>query len=132
VPTPKLAHEALTSEVIGAFFDVYNELKYGLLESLYRAALEIVLAERGLCVQREAPLEVRFHGQRIGFFRADMIVNDVLIVEVKAGAILPVGSKPQLINYLRISTLEVGLLLFFGRTPEFQRVVRSGSRIEED
>jgi GxxExxY protein len=82
-------------------------------------------------VRREVPLEVRFHGERIGVFRADMIVNDTIIVEIKAGAVLQVGSKPQLINYLRLSRLEVGLLLFFGPTPEFQRVVCSGSQIVE-
>ena len=131
MPSAKLAYEALTREVIGTFFDVYNELKYGLLENLYAAGLEIVLRERGLFVRREVPLEVRFHGQRIGVFRADMIVNDTIIVEIKAGAVLQIGSKPQLINYLRLSRLEVGLLLFFGPTPEFQRVISSGSQIVE-
>ena len=93
MPSQRLAYEPLTSEVIGTFFDVYNELKYGLLENLYAAGLEIVLKEHGLFVRREVPLEVRFHGERIGVFRADMIVNDTIIVEIKAGAVLQVGSK---------------------------------------
>lgn len=75
-----------------------------------------------------ATLDVVFHGHRIGTHRADLIVNDTIIVEVKAGAALPLGSKAQLIDYLRLSALTVGLLLFLGPTPEFQRVVSSRSR----
>jgi GxxExxY protein len=124
----RFAHARLTREVIGAFFDVYNELEYGLPEQVYRSAMGIVLAERGFLCRSEVRLEVHFHGQHIGSYRADMIIEDRVILELKAGAALPPGSKAQLINYLRLSRLEVGLLLFFGPSPEFERVVVSRRR----
>jgi GxxExxY protein len=72
--------------------------------------------------------EACFHGQRIGVFRADMIVEDTVILELKAGAALLPGAKTQLINYLRMSGLQVGLLFFFGPVPEFKRVIASRPR----
>jgi GxxExxY protein len=107
---------------------VYNDLEYGLPEQLYASALEIVLAERGFRVRREVAIDVMFHGRRIGAYRLDIIVNDRIVVEVKAGETLRTGSKAQTINYVRLSGLEVGLLLYFGPSPEFYRVVSSRSR----
>lgn len=127
-PQRSLLWARLTREVIGTFYDVYNELGFGFLEKVYRAALAITLEERGFSIRREVGLDVVFHGHCIGAYRADLIVNDTIIVEVKAGATLPLGSRAQLINYLRLSSLTVGLLPFFGPTPEFQRVVSSRSR----
>jgi GxxExxY protein len=118
----------LSRAVIGAFSDVYNELGYGFAESLYASALEIVLRERGFLVTREVVFEACFHGQRIGMFRADMVVEDSVILELKAGAALLPSAKAQLINYLRLSRLQVGLLLFFGPIPDFKRVVASRPR----
>jgi len=121
----RLKHSDITREVIGAFFEVNHDLKYGLGESLYAAALEIALEERGLALAREAALDVAFRGRRIGTYRADFVVEGKVILELKAGAFLPPGSREQLLNYLRLSRLEVGLLLFFGPVPDFQRVVHS-------
>ena len=101
----------LTREITGAFFDVYNDLGFGLLESMYGAALAILLRERGFHVEAELALDVTYHGQRIGTYRADLIVERTVVLELKAGAFLLPGSKPQLINYLRLSALHVGLLL---------------------
>jgi len=115
----------LTRDIIGAFFDVYNALGYGLLESMYGAALLILLRERGHFVQCEHALDVMFRGQCIGTYRADMIVEHSIVLELKAGAFLSPGAKPQLINYMRLSGIEVGLLLWFGPVPEFKRVVLS-------
>lgn len=117
--------QPLTRDIIGAFFEVYNALGYGLLESMYVRALAILLRERGLFVQLESALDVVFHEQTIGTYRADMVVEHSVVVELKAGAFLPPGSKAQLINYLRLSGLEVGHLMWFGPIPEFQRVVLS-------
>jgi GxxExxY protein len=125
---PRFVHPRLTREVIGAFFDLYNELKYGLPEPVYRSAMGIILAERGFACRSEVKLEVHFHGHHIGSYRADMIVEEKVILELKAGATLALGSKAQLINYLRLSGLEVGLLLFFGPQPDFERVVLSRRR----
>ena len=115
----------ITKRVIGAFFEVYADLRYGLAENLYAAALQIVLEERGLEVTREAVIDVAFRGHRIGNYRADFVVENAVILELKAGAFLPPGSREQLLNYLRLSRIEVGLLLFFGPVPDFQRVVHS-------
>jgi GxxExxY protein len=127
LPSP-LPWARLTRDIIGTFYDVYNDLEYGLLEQLYASALEIVLVERGFRVRREVAIDVIFHGRRIGAYRADAVVNDAIIVEVKAGETLPTGSKAQTINYVRISGLEVGLLLYFGPSPDFYRVLSSRSR----
>jgi GxxExxY protein len=127
-PPGGLPWARLTRDIIGAFYDVYNDLEYGLLEQSYAAGLEIVLEERGFRVRREVALDVIFHGRRIGAYRADIIVDDKVVVEVKAGETLPIGSKAQTINYVRLSGLEVGLLLYFGPSPEFYRVVSSRPR----
>ena len=127
----RFAHPRLTREIIGAFFDVYNELEYGLPEQVYRAAMHIVLLERGFHSEPEVKLEVHFHGHLVGSYRADIIVEDKVILELKAGATLPAGSKAQLLTYLRIARREVGLLLFFGPSPEFTRVVASRHRSDE-
>jgi hypothetical protein len=87
-------HGRLTRDVIGVFLDVYNELRYGLPEAVYHAAMSIVLGERGLQSQSEAKLDIHFHGQRIGSYRADIIVEDKVILELKAGASLPIGAGP--------------------------------------
>lgn len=123
-----LPERALVGQIVGAFFDTYNELGHGLRESVYAAALEIVLTERGDAVVREHTLLVHFHGRTIGMFRADMIVDQRVAVENKAGSALPVGSQEQLINYLRLSRIEVGVLLFFGPKPQFKRLVVSRGR----
>lgn len=123
-----LQHSEITREVIGAFFEVYNDLNYGLGESLYAAALHIALEDRGLKVERESVIDVEFRGRRIGSYRADFVVAEKVILELKAGSSLPPGSREQLLNYLRLSKLRVGLLLFFGPVAEFQRLVRSRPR----
>jgi len=79
-----LAEEGITREVIGGFYETYNVLGFGFRESLYKRALEIVLRGRGLSVGREFPIEVFFRGEQIGFYRADMLVEGRVLVEVKA------------------------------------------------
>src|SRR6476469_6133224 len=123
---PRFPHARLTRDIIGAFFDVHNEMRYGLLEALYRAGLRIVLEERGFHVHCEVPFVVHFHGQRIGEYRADMIVEEKVILEIKAGATLVTGAKARLINYVRLSGLELGLLLHFGPSAGFTRVIATG------
>lgn len=114
---------ALSGEVIGHFYDVYNELGYGFLEGVYVSALELVLLEHRIAVTREEAIDVVFHGRRIGVFRADLIVERKLILEIKAGAALPPGATSQLRNYLKASGIAAGLLLHFGPFPEIKRAV---------
>jgi GxxExxY protein len=118
-----LLHGRLTKAILGAFYAVHTELGYGFLEAVYSNALVVLLRAAGLKVEREASFQVVFHNHLIGSYRADIVVDSRVIVEVKtAGAILPVN-KAQLLNYLRASGLQVGLLLNFGGSAEFTRVV---------
>lgn len=119
----ELREAGLTSVVIGAFFDVYNELGYGFLESVYRSALAMELVSRGLQVRRECPVVVEYKGAEVGHFRLDLLVENRLAVELKATELLHPTGKRQLRNYLRASTIEVGLLLHFGPEPRFHRIV---------
>jgi GxxExxY protein len=123
---PRYPHAELTREIIGAFFHVHNDLRYGYLEAVYRSALVILLRERGFGVRCEVPFAVHFHGQRIGEYRVDMIVDEKLIPELKAGPTLVSGAKAQLVNYVRTSGYLMGLLLHFGPTAEVTRMIASG------
>ena len=106
-----LKHHELTEKIIGVFFDVYNELGHGFLESVYQEALAIALAEQGLSVEHQVATPVWFRGHLIGDFRADMLVNRLVILELKAARAIDLAHEKQLLNYL--SATEVGLLLNF-------------------
>jgi GxxExxY protein len=118
-----LIHERLTGSVIGAFFEVYNTLKFGFLEHLYMTALERELLLRGHRVARERSVRVFYKAEEIGCQRLDMVVDDVLVVEAKVTPKLNEAALRQIYNYLRATNLEVGLLLHFGHEPRFYRVV---------
>jgi GxxExxY protein len=113
----------MVRQIIGVFFDVYNEIGYGFSENICAVAFAMVLEERGFQVEREVVLDYVFRGKCIGHYRADLIVNDAILVELKAGELLQKGSKTQLLNYLRITDMKAGLLVFFGPIPEFKRVL---------
>jgi GxxExxY protein len=121
-------HEETTRGIIGVFFEVYNELGYGFLESVYREAMTIALQYEGLQVEREFPLTARFRGQVIGNFKADLVVRGSVIVELKAVRSLEPAHEAQMLNYLRASVLEVGLLLNFGPKPQVRRLAFSNPR----
>jgi GxxExxY protein len=127
----KLLEEDLTREIIGSFYEVYNDLGFGFREGMYKRALVISLREKGISVDREFPVEVFFHGQQLGAHRLDMFVERRVVVEVKATHKLAYADKLQLVNYLTALNLEVGLLLHFGPKAEFKRVLggwRPGSK----
>jgi GxxExxY protein len=117
-----MVDDVTTRRVIGAFYEVYNTLGYGFLEAVYARALERELRARGLSVAREVLVEVRYKGAVVGVFRADMLVEGRLVLELKATPALAPHDRAQLHNYLRGSGLEVGLLLHFGPEPEVRRV----------
>jgi GxxExxY protein len=123
-----LKHSGLTERIIGVFFEVYNELGCGFLESVYVEALALALADEGLSVQREMPLSVRFRGRIVGQFRADLVVGGAVLVEAKACAALYPVHEAQVLNYLRATVLEVGLLLNFGPRPRFKRLLFDNAR----
>ncbi len=124
-----LAEEALTYSIIGAFRDTYNELGDGFLESIYAKALERELSRRGHVVAREVSVQVYYKGEPIAWQRLDMVVEGKVVVEIKAGEILPPRATRQLLNYLRATRLEVGLLLHFGPKPKHLREFSSNERL---
>ena len=122
------AHVDLTSAVIGQYFEVRKDLKPGYPEFVYREALVIALSDAGMVVDREVPVDVNFRGRRIAGFRLDLIVERVLVVELKAVTSLAAAHRDQLVNYLRCTDLELGLLLNFGPKAEVRRVAFSNDR----
>jgi GxxExxY protein len=117
-----LVEEALTRSVIGAFYEVYNTLKFGLLESLYSRALEWELVSRGHRIAREFGVRVSYKGIELGVQRLDLVVDEKLVVEIKSTQDLHKAAVRQVYSYLRASNLELGLLLHFGPDPRFYRV----------
>src|SRR5437868_7888892 len=115
-------HAELTEKLIGIFFEVYNELGYGFLESVYEKAFMLVLSANGIAFRQQCPVIVKFRGAEIGEFRADLIVESVVIVEMKAVQKLDASHEKQLLNYLRSTNLEVGLLLNFGPSAQIRRL----------
>jgi GxxExxY protein len=118
-----LLEEELTNSIIGAFYTVSRILGFGYLESVYAAALERELRKRGHRVAREVLVPVFYLGDLIAYQRLDMVVDDRVIVELKATEQLSPIAERQLSNYLRCTTFEVGLLLHFGPEPKFRRIV---------
>ncbi|HLG15529.1 MAG TPA: GxxExxY protein [Blastocatellia bacterium] len=123
-----LKHEELTRKIIGVFYEVYNELGPGFLESVYEGAMEIALAEAGLRVERQVPVPVWFRGRQVGDFKADLLIEGLVIIELKAVRAFDPSHEAQLLNYLRATEIEVGLLLNFGPKPEFKRFAYDNER----
>jgi GxxExxY protein len=120
----KLVHAEVTDKILGVYYDVFNEIGYGFLETVYRNAMQIALTEAGLLVQRELPIPVWFRGHEIGQFRADLLVSNCVLLELKAVNALDRAHEAQIVHYLRATEIEVGLLLNFGGSrPQFRRIV---------
>ena len=126
-PTP-LKHSAVTDRIIGMFYDVYNELGNGFLESTYAEAMVIALNQSGLRAIREVPVPVWFRGKTIGQYFADMVVDNTVLLELKAARSLESAHEAQLLHYLRATEIEVGLLLNFGLRPQFRRLLFDNDR----
>jgi len=123
-------HSELTEQIIGVFYTVYSALGYGFLENIYVKALMIELNRRGIKVNDELPIQVYYLGQIIGEYYADIVVSDLIILEIKAVKTLAVEHEAQLLNYLKATPYEVGLLLNFGPKPETKRRAFDNSRKE--
>lgn len=117
-----LKHAEITDAIIGCFYDVYNELGYGFLESVYREAMIVALRSLELKVESEKPVQVYFRGERLAMFRTDLVVAEKVIVELKSARALESIHEAQLLNYLKATRFEVGLLLNFGTRPQFKRM----------
>lgn len=119
-----LLHEEITDTIIKCFYKVYNELGFGFLEKVYENALLFELRSLGLKAEKQIPVQVYYLGINVGNYFADIIVNDKVIIEIKAGENgLVEEHELQLINYLRATDIEVGLLLSFGKKPVFKRKI---------
>ena len=119
----ELMYKDLTEQIIKTFYDVYNELGAGFLEKVYQNSLFIELKNRGFDVEAQKKIKVFYKGNNVGEYYADIVVDDLIILELKATERIVKKFEFQLINYLRATDKEVGLLLNFGVKPEFTRKV---------
>lgn len=118
-----MLHEELTHEIINAFYEVHNILGFGFLEQVYQNALYKELCKRGLRCEPQKQLNVYYKGELVGHYIADMVVEDRIILELKAVSALRPEHEWQLVNYLKATGLEVGLLLNFGVSAEMKRKI---------
>jgi GxxExxY protein len=117
----ELLHSDITDKIIKAFYKVYNELGFGFLEKVYENALLLELISMGLICEKQKPIKVHYNNQLVGEYFADIIVNHSIILELKAAEGLVEEHELQLVNYLKATEIEVGLLLNFGKSPAFKR-----------
>jgi len=127
-----LKHSDITEKIIKAYYKVYNKLGYGFLEKVYENAMFLELENLGLSVEKQKGIKVHYEGKEVGEYYADLIINESVIVELKAAEELCEEHEFQLINYLKATDIEVGLLLNFGKEPEFKRKVFTNKEILND
>jgi GxxExxY protein len=118
-----LLHKEITDKILKAFYTVYNVLGYGFLEKVYENALYIELSKMGLAVIKQHPIKVYYERKQVGEYFADLLVQDLVIIELKASEGIVEEHEYQLLNYLKATDKEVGLLLNFGKRPEFKRKI---------
>lgn len=123
-----LKHKELTERLIGIFYSIYNELGHGFLESVYEQAFSVVLAENNIFFERQIAIPVWFHRIQIGEFRADLLVERKVLIELKTGRDIDSAWEKQLLNYLRATDIEDGLLFNFGPTAQFRRYAFENDR----
>lgn len=118
-------HKDLTEKIIGASFDVHNELGSGFVEKVYENALAMELRRRGLTCKQQQPVSVSYRDESVGEFVADLIVESVVLVEIKAVKAITSEFESKLIHYLKTTGIEVGLLINFGERVELRRKIYS-------
>jgi GxxExxY protein len=121
-------HSDLTEKIIGIFFKVYNQLGYGFTEKVYENALAIELRKSGLKVAQQEPIKVYYDGYLVGEYTADIVVNESVMLELKAVRQICDDHEAQLLNYLKATPIEVGLLLNFGPKAQYKRKVFDNER----
>ncbi|MDD2987072.1 GxxExxY protein [Flavobacterium sp.] len=120
-----MLHQEITDLIIKAYYNVYNKLGYGFLERVYENAMLIELKKMGLTCEKQKAVTVYYHEEIVGDFFADIIVNNTIIVELKACKVLHEKHEIQVINYLKATQIEVALLLNFGKIPQVKRKIFS-------
>lgn len=123
-----LLHKEISKPILKVFYDVYNQLGYGFLEKVYQNAMYFELKSQGYKVEAQKQIKVYFKNQLVGEFYADLLIEDAIIVELKACEHLVNSHIAQLMNYLKATQIEIGLVLNFGETPEFKRLVYTNNR----
>ncbi|WP_133527110.1 GxxExxY protein [Flavobacterium sp. 245] len=123
-----LLHKEISKPILKIFYDVYNELGYGFLEKVYQNAMYFELKAQGYKVEAQKQIKVYFKNQLVGEFYADLLIEDTIIVELKVCEYLISSHIAQLMNYLKSTQIQVGLLLNFGETPEFKRIIYTKNR----
>ena len=123
-----LKHKELTDGILKTFYEVYNELGYGFLEKVYQNSMYIELKNKGYKVEAQNKIKVCYKGTEVGEFYADLIVENLIILELKAVDYIVKDFENQILNYLRSTDCEVGLLLNFGKKPKFRRKIFENNR----
>ena len=118
----------LGQQIVGVFYEVYRELGHGFLESAYQRAMLLALTQRGLECEREVPVSVRFRGHVVGEYRMDLVVDRSFVVECKTVEKISPAHHAQLLNYLRATDYNLGLILNFGPKPSFKRLIYESAR----
>ena len=121
-------YSELTEEIIGIYYDVYNELGFGFLESVYEEAMTVALKSKGIEMQRQVAIPVWFRGQKVGVYQADLVIKGCVVIELKACRTLESAHEAQLLHYLRSTEIEVGLLLNFAPRPQVRRLAFDNQR----
>jgi len=119
----EILHKDITDKIIKAFYNVYNTLGYGFLEKVYENSMLLELTEMGLSVQKQYPIDVYYKEKLVGSYFADLMIEEKVIVELKAAESICEEHEFQLINYLKATEIEIGLLLNFGKEPQFKRKI---------
>jgi len=123
-----LRHAETTRLLLHAYYEVYNKMGYGFLERVYENSMVIAARKLGIRIEQQMPIRIHFDGVLVGEYAADLVANDAVIVELKAVRILAEEHEAQLLNYLKATPYEVGLLLNFGPKPEYRRKILDNSR----
>ena len=123
-----LLHKNITDIILKSYYKVFNNLGYGFLEKVYENALLKKKKKQGLVCEKQKPIKVYYDEIQVGEYYADIIVNECIIIELKAAESLAEEHEFQLINYLKATDIEVGLVLNFGKNPQFKRKIFTNNK----
>lgn len=124
----ELLHKNITDIILKSYYKVFNNLGYGFLEKVYENALFYELKKQGLVCEKQKPIKMYYDEIQVGEYYADIIVNECIIIELKAAESLAEEHEFQLINYLKATDIEVGLVLNFGKNPQFKRKIFTNNK----
>jgi GxxExxY protein len=124
----EILHKELSESILKVFYEVYNELGYGFLEKVYQNAMYLELKSQGFKVEAQKQIRVYYKNELVGDFFADLLINDVIFLELKACDSLVKAHYTQTLNYLKATNIEIGLLLNFGEKPEIKRLIFTNNR----